>query len=191
MARAWVRLGDKTSHGGTVIQASAYTYSGGIQVARVGDLVKCPKKGHGTCPIVSGDNTLIVDGKPVARHGDKTSCGASLISSQHNSTADQLTSAATEAVTGGEQELSFEDFFSPYEEEAEELFSAYILVKDKLGNLLANRSVTVMIDGQKTPMQTDGDGAIKLEKTAASEVEVRVDYQAPKKPLIHQQIHKA
>lgn len=86
MARAWIRLGDKTSHGGVVVQASAFTDSGNIRVARVGDLVKCPKKGHGTCPIVSGDNTLIVDGKPVARHGDKTACGASLIASQQNTT---------------------------------------------------------------------------------------------------------
>ncbi len=84
MAKALIRLGDKTSHGGKVIQASAFTSSGGKRVARVGDLVKCPKKGHGTCPIVTGDPTLIVDGSPVARHGDKTACGASLIASQHN-----------------------------------------------------------------------------------------------------------
>lgn len=84
MGRALIRLGDRTSHGGVVLQASAFTSSGGKRVARVGDLVKCPKKGHGTCPIVTGDPTFIVDGKPVARHGDKTACGASLIASQHN-----------------------------------------------------------------------------------------------------------
>jgi uncharacterized Zn-binding protein involved in type VI secretion len=41
---------------------------------------------HGDTTITSGDQTLIVDGKPVARHGDKTSCGATLIASQQNST---------------------------------------------------------------------------------------------------------
>jgi len=55
----------------------------GKMIARVGDKVSCPKRG---CPntgvIVSGDPTLIVDGQPVARHGDTTSCGATLIASQ-------------------------------------------------------------------------------------------------------------
>ncbi len=32
--------------------------------------------------IVTGDLTAIIDGQPVARHGDKTACGATLISSQ-------------------------------------------------------------------------------------------------------------
>ena len=82
MSKPFIRLGDKTSHGGSVIEASGQTDSGNIKVARVGDKVSCPIRGHGTCPIVSGDFALIVDGKAVAREGDKTSCGAVLISSQ-------------------------------------------------------------------------------------------------------------
>jgi len=82
-----IRLGDKTSHGGSVLQASSLTDSGGVGVARVGDQVSCPLPGHGPGTIVSGDASLIVDGKPVARHGDKTSCGATLIASQQ-ATAD-------------------------------------------------------------------------------------------------------
>lgn len=50
--------------------------------ARVGDRVSC----HRNCRIASGDFTMIVDGKAVARHGDKTTCGAILISSQMFST---------------------------------------------------------------------------------------------------------
>ena len=152
MARAWIRLGDKTSHGGTVIQASAYTYSGGIQVARVGDMVQCPKKGHGTCPIVSGDITLIIDGKPVARHGDKTSCGASLIASQQNSTADQRTSAATEDVTSGEQELSFEDFFTPYDEAESDNFDYdehFVLHCKKTGEAITSNVELLFTDNIK------------------------------------------
>ncbi|AQR68823.1 MULTISPECIES: PAAR domain-containing protein [Janthinobacterium] len=88
MAGPVIRLGDKTSHGGTVLEASAVSDSGGIGMARVGDKVACPLPGHGVCPIVSGDSSFIVDGKPVARHGDKTSCGALLIASQQ-ATIDQ------------------------------------------------------------------------------------------------------
>ena len=86
MARALIRLGDSTSHGGSVIGASGKSMSGSIAIARIGDKVTCPIKGHGTNPIVSGDPTFIVDGQPVARQGDKTACGATLIPSQHVTT---------------------------------------------------------------------------------------------------------
>jgi uncharacterized Zn-binding protein involved in type VI secretion len=42
----------------------------------MGDKVMCL---HGACVIASGDTTTLVDGMPVARHGDKTACGSSLI----------------------------------------------------------------------------------------------------------------
>ncbi|WP_124950406.1 PAAR domain-containing protein [Sulfuriferula thiophila] len=87
MGRGFIVLGDKTSHGGTVIEASGNSASGDVRIARIGDKVTCPKKGHGTCAIVSGDPTIIVDGKPVARDGDKTACGAVLIASQGMTTA--------------------------------------------------------------------------------------------------------
>ena len=80
MAGPLIRLGDKTSHGGVVIEASPHSDSGGIGIARIGDKTVCPK--HGPVPIISGDMTSIVDGKPAARHGVKTACGASLIASQ-------------------------------------------------------------------------------------------------------------
>ncbi|MBI5333134.1 MAG: PAAR domain-containing protein [Burkholderiales bacterium] len=87
MARPFIVLGDKTSHGGTVVGASAVTDTGGRRIARVGDKVTCPKKGHGgTTVIVSGDPTVIIDGKPAARHGDACACGATLIASQSVST---------------------------------------------------------------------------------------------------------
>ncbi|KQQ44368.1 hypothetical protein ASF61_21765 [Duganella sp. Leaf126] len=89
MAGALIRLGDKTSHGGAVISASPLSESGGIAIARVGDRVSCPKAGHEPCVIASGDPTMIVDGQPVARDGDKTSCGATLIASQQ-ATTDQV-----------------------------------------------------------------------------------------------------
>lgn len=77
-----ILLGDKTSHGGTVIEASPETSIGGIWVARLGDKVACSIPGHGVCPIVTGDATFLIDGKPAARVGDLTACGAVLIASQ-------------------------------------------------------------------------------------------------------------
>jgi len=79
---ATIVLGDKTDHGGEVIEASGVTDTHGKRIARVGDKVQCPKKGHGATVIIEGDMTFVIDGKGVAYHGCKTSCGAVLISSQ-------------------------------------------------------------------------------------------------------------
>jgi uncharacterized Zn-binding protein involved in type VI secretion len=86
MGRPFIVLGDTTDHGGTVIEASGTTDTQGQRIARVGDQVTCPKRSHGTTVIVSGDATMIIDGKPAARHGDKCACGATLIAAQAIST---------------------------------------------------------------------------------------------------------
>ncbi|MFN3888240.1 MAG: PAAR domain-containing protein [Aquabacterium sp.] len=87
MGRPFIVLGDVTDHGGTVVQASAMTDTHGRGIARVGDKVTCPRKGHGgTTVIVTGDPTMLIDGMPAARHGDKCACGATLIASQAVST---------------------------------------------------------------------------------------------------------
>ncbi len=86
MSRPFIVIGDPTDHGGIVVGASGTTDTHGKRIARVGDQVTCPKKGHGTTVIVSGDPTMIIDGMPAARHGDKCACGAALIAGQVVST---------------------------------------------------------------------------------------------------------
>lgn len=81
--RPFIVIGDRTDHGGVVIGSAMTTDSHGKRLARVGDQVTCPKKGHGgTTVIVTGDPTMIIDGQPAARHGDKCACGATLIAAQ-------------------------------------------------------------------------------------------------------------
>ena len=87
MAKPLIRLGDKISHGGSVVEASPYSDIDGIGIARMGDRAICSK--HGPVTVASGDSTLIIDGKPAARDGDKTSCGAILIAGQQ-STIDKI-----------------------------------------------------------------------------------------------------
>uniref|UniRef100_UPI000D3B40F8 PAAR domain-containing protein n=1 Tax=unclassified Variovorax TaxID=663243 RepID=UPI000D3B40F8 len=73
--------GDMTSHGGVVVGASGHmTKADGKANARVGDIVTCPQCMPHVFPIVTGDETVIDWGVAVPRHGDKTGCGASLIS---------------------------------------------------------------------------------------------------------------
>ena len=83
MSRPFILVGDTTDHGGTVISGAPSSDVQGRQIARVGDQVTCPKKGHGrVTTIVSGDPTCVIDGAPAARQGDKTACGATLIATQ-------------------------------------------------------------------------------------------------------------
>lgn len=83
MVKPFIVTGDATDHGGTVVGGAATTNANGRRIARVGDKVTCPRRGHGgTTVIVSGDPTVVIDGAPAARHGDMTACGAVLISGQ-------------------------------------------------------------------------------------------------------------
>ena len=75
-----IRLGDPTSHGGSVVSASSVIVINGKPVARIGDLVTCPIPGHGTNPIVEGDPVWLDAGKPIALENHKSACGCSLIS---------------------------------------------------------------------------------------------------------------
>jgi uncharacterized Zn-binding protein involved in type VI secretion len=79
-------MGDKTSHGGTVISADFTCDINGKNIARVGDMTVCPKC-KGTFPITSGP-TDVVDGSGngYARHMDSTACGTKLISGQITTT---------------------------------------------------------------------------------------------------------
>jgi uncharacterized Zn-binding protein involved in type VI secretion len=87
MSQPFIVIGDQTDHGGQVVEGSPTSTTGGKSIARVGDRVTCPKHNHGPTTIVSGDETMLIDGRPAARHGDKCACGATLIASQYVSTA--------------------------------------------------------------------------------------------------------
>ncbi|MGN6652588.1 PAAR domain-containing protein [Trinickia sp.] len=80
-----IRVGDATSHGGQVVTGSAVSNVMDRPVARQGDQCTCPIQGHQNCVIAEGDPAFIVDGKPAAFEGHKTSCGATLISSLSSS----------------------------------------------------------------------------------------------------------
>jgi uncharacterized Zn-binding protein involved in type VI secretion len=81
MSQPLIRMGDRTSHGGTVISGDLTWTVYDKAVARVGDLTVCPKC-KGTFPITEGADDLNGFGQAAARHGDKTACGATLIATQ-------------------------------------------------------------------------------------------------------------
>lgn len=63
-----IRLGDTTSHGGTVLEAFTHTNLNGKPIAGVGHNVSCPLC-KGIFPIVEGSSTYSVEGVPVALDG--------------------------------------------------------------------------------------------------------------------------
>ena len=90
--RAIVRLGDRTTHGGTVVTADPTYDIFGKKVARVGDKVVCPRC-NDTFPIVTGA-VHVWSGQKIARQDDLTSCGAKLIASQSTATIDDGSGSA-------------------------------------------------------------------------------------------------
>lgn len=87
MAGEIIRLGDKTSHGGVVIEGSPSDICMGKPIAYIGHKVQCPKC-KGAFPIVEGAMTTTFYGKGVALAGMRTACGAVLIASQFTDTVE-------------------------------------------------------------------------------------------------------
>ncbi|WP_288379024.1 PAAR domain-containing protein [uncultured Massilia sp.] len=87
MGREIIRQGDRTDHGGTVIEGSMTDICHGKPISYIGHKVHCPRCG-GDYPIVEGVLTTTLYGKGVAVAGMKTSCGAALIPSQLTDTVE-------------------------------------------------------------------------------------------------------
>ncbi|MBW9336604.1 PAAR domain-containing protein [Herbaspirillum sp. RU 5E] len=81
MSRPFITIGDKTSHGGTVISGDQTFLIHGKAVAGIGDLTFCPRC-KGTFPITTGAEDMITNGRAPAREGDRTACGAVLMATQ-------------------------------------------------------------------------------------------------------------
>lgn len=84
MSKPLARMGDMTSHGGTIITGAVKTMVNGMPVARMGDMHACPIYGHLVTPIITGSATTMVEGKPAARVGDMTACGATILAGSMN-----------------------------------------------------------------------------------------------------------
>lgn len=135
-----------------------------VSLARVGDAVTCPMKGHGgVTKIVTGDATCIIDGKPVARDGDVTACGAKLIASLQNfvttdaggggGSGGSASAAASKGAAAAGQSESFNDFY---------------ILHGPTGSPLANCAYAVEYpDGAIEYGTTDASGKTKIFETEA------------------------
>lgn len=79
-----VRLGDTTTHGGTVIGPGVATVLiAGMPAAVVGDMHVCslPPNAHQptVSPFPSGSATVMISGRPAVRTSDTCICGAAAV----------------------------------------------------------------------------------------------------------------
>lgn len=77
MANPVARLGDTSSHGGSIITSAQKSRVEGKLIARVGDTLDCPI--HGPNPIQTGSSSFKCEDAVVARSGSVCSCGAVII----------------------------------------------------------------------------------------------------------------
>jgi uncharacterized Zn-binding protein involved in type VI secretion len=96
MAIEIIRQGDKTTHGGVVLEGSPTHSYMGKPIALVGHQVSCPKC-KGTFAIAEGASNTSFGGKQVALAGMRTACGAELIATQFTGTVDRGGGAAGSA----------------------------------------------------------------------------------------------
>lgn len=158
MERPFILVGDTTSHGGKVIEGSTGSTVEGKPIARVGDAVTCPMKGHGgVTKIVTGDATCLIDGKPAARDGDLTACGAKLIASQ------VLVTCGGRGQSGGGESSAMGKSAAANKST---LYDDHYILLDANGEPLPNCAYAVEYpDGRIEYGETDSSGKTKIFET--------------------------
>lgn len=86
---AAARVGDLTNHPGKIEALGIHTVDiGGLPAAMQGDNHICaipsPPGPHPPAPIIEGSRTVFIDRRPAARVGDKTGCGAAIVTGLAN-----------------------------------------------------------------------------------------------------------
>lgn len=80
-----VRLGDTSSHGGSMITAGSAVMVNGIPMCVSGDLHSCPIDGHGVTS-VTGTASYKSNSKSGVKTGDSAGCGATIVTGSENTT---------------------------------------------------------------------------------------------------------
>ncbi|WP_330985139.1 MULTISPECIES: PAAR domain-containing protein [Enterobacterales] len=84
MSKGIIRKGDKLTSGGEVISATSTIKVEGIIASRIGDLVSCPKQGHGINRITGSTPQWRSDSGELAFDQYYCECGCQVISSTPN-----------------------------------------------------------------------------------------------------------
>ncbi len=151
-AKAIVRKGDVTSHGGKVIEGWDEFEVYGVPVAGKGHMVICPKC-KGTFPIVGGASSHSWARLGTALDGMKTACGATLTASQSLATVDSGSVGTIEhSPLTNEQALVERTDNAPFDQH-------FLLINSRTGKQLTGRHYSIrMPNGEIIRGQTDESG---------------------------------
>ena len=171
--KAIIRLGDKTSHNGTVLEGYQDNICMGKPIAAVGHKVSCPKC-PGTHTIVEGARSFFVMGVNVAVEGMKTSCGAVLVASQQTDTVEAGGGGGGAAAAGAAQAAAESAVVAASAVAAAALaaskFDEQFQLVDKRGKPMANAAYKIVsASGVTVEGVTDANGKTERVKTAAEE----------------------
>jgi len=149
--RAIIRMGDPTSHGGTVLEAFPTLTVYGKNAAGIGHRGVCPLCKRDFV-IVAGAENFSYFGKNVAVEGMYTSCGAVLIATQGQATVDDTPGGnivMTLAPQAADKEATT----------AETMFNDKFQLRDENGQPLGHAEyLLIRADGRKESGVTDVDG---------------------------------
>ncbi|WP_110968166.1 PAAR domain-containing protein [Pseudomonas huaxiensis] len=183
----FIRIGDKTSCGGKVIEGSSGTIMGGLPQSRLGDTVTCGVTG-GFFQIVGGVPWILSDGLPVAGTLDSFSscpCNASLCHSyQHadyKTTSVQGPSSTTAQptnLTAGENHTAPLQFATPRNPES---FSGCFQLLNQHAQPCASHSCVLLRDGRYlSPHRLDNEGRSQIiDATAPTRTQIATTAPSP------------
>lgn len=179
--RRVIVIGDKTTHGGTVLQGSHSMFADGKNVAVEGSLVACPQC-KGNFPIIEGSPLMRSNGKCVALEGMKTACGAELIASQNKMKIDDgfssdyyiptsFTSVST-STSDFSGKNSLKD--SSIEDDNQIQYTHYFILKDEQGKPLSNITYIAKSKTSEHKGKLDTNGKTKIISTGVNPEELEL-----------------
>jgi uncharacterized Zn-binding protein involved in type VI secretion len=151
----WVRQGDKTTCGGTVVEGEPSCTSDGIPYTYQGARIACQKN----CVIVEGDASSTMHGRPQVLHGMRTSEGCACLSTLNDIDgvgAEYWESIRPIPIRGQSNQLS--SAFTP-KEEVSYAYDEHFVLRDKItGQPLTGVTWCIQVAGQELCGTTTADG---------------------------------
>lgn len=174
-----IRKGDKTSHGGTVLESiNGYSVLG-IEVACKGHQVICPLC-KGTFPIIDGISSMPIHGKHPAVEGMKTACGAKLIASQDIYKLEQVNGGVGKVITSSDSTSSFQE-----QSKIETDYGARFFAKDsETGLPMRNARYFALVNDVEVEGYTDDNGYATIHANGPDDViKFHMAFVTPKRSL--------
>lgn len=154
----FIVVGDRTSHGGTVISGDMTFTVDGQPIARVGDKVICPRCKTTASIVTSRFPTVSAFGQNMAYDQDATSCGALLIS-RHNGHAGWDPNPGGNVESSAKPTVASPEPVDDHSPKKVPRFQEHFILHDDDGALMANvpyRAITG--DGRIFEGKTDSQG---------------------------------